>query len=633
MSSALPVIVGFGGYNAAGRSSSFQSYRRMVFDSLPPKEQQKTIVSLACLMGLVQNKKLAYLTPSGHELSAYEVDIQFRTVVLEGTLVRKTTLFDPAAIRGNRRISFPEIKDGCQIFTILRRDMPRNPPSDWQIEDVSGGRVRITTNNLQDVMVECDYELLSKASGQLPEGLDLSRHYNSRFHPRGLQMALLGCSDALHSTGLDWQRILESVRPDQIGVYSSSALSQITEDGFGGLMQNRLRGKRTTTKQVALGLNSMPADFINGYILGSVGHTEAVTGACATFLYVLQAALRDIRSGRRRVAIVGNAEAGITPEISEGFANMGALADDETLCKIDGTLTPDYRRASRPFAENCGFVLAESTQYIVLMDDSLAIELGADIHGAVTNVFVNADGVKKSISAPGVGNYLSFSQAVAAAIAVVGEDTVKSKSFVHAHGSSTPANRVTESDLIQRVAEVFDIHDWPVTAVKAYVGHSISAASGDQLVSALGTFKYDIVPGIKTAQNIASDVSQERAIFPIADLDVSGRPMDVNFINAKGFGGNNATATVLSPQIVNKMLRRRHSRGFDDYLSRRDHVKTAATEYAERADAGQLDVIYRYGEPPLDEKDILIDKKGVSISGFQQSISFESDNSWGDMID
>ena len=36
-------------------------------------------------------------------------------------------------------------------------------------------------------------------------------------------------------------------------------------------------------KQLALGLNTMPADFINAYVLGSVGTTGSVTGACATF--------------------------------------------------------------------------------------------------------------------------------------------------------------------------------------------------------------------------------------------------------------------------------------------------------------------------------------------------------------
>ena len=169
---------------------------------------------------------------------------------------------------------------------------------------------------------------------------------------------------------------------------------------MGGLLKARLRGDRSTAKQLPLSLNSMPADFVNAYVLGSVGHTEAITGACATFLYGLQAAVRDIRSGKRKVAIVGNAEAVVVPEAFEGFSNMSALGSDENLCKLDASTTPDWRRASRPFGENCGFTLAEGTQYVVLMDDALAIELGADIHGAVPEVFINADGVKKSISAP-----------------------------------------------------------------------------------------------------------------------------------------------------------------------------------------------------------------------------------------
>ena len=78
---------------------------------------------------------------------------------------------------------------------------------------------------------------------------------------------------------------------------------------------------------------------------------------------------------------------------------MSALGSDDNLCKIDKSATPDWRRDSRPFGENCGFTLSEATQYIVLMDDQLAIELGADIHGAVPEVFINADGIKKSISA------------------------------------------------------------------------------------------------------------------------------------------------------------------------------------------------------------------------------------------
>ena len=353
---------------------------------------------------------------------------------------------------------------------MAKRDLPKTIPSDWQVRDLDDGTTEITAPSTSSLLVESYYELVAKSAGELPTGFNPSDHYNSRFHPRGLQMALLGASDAIYSLGIPWDKIANSVQPDEVGVYSSSVLSQMCDEGFGGLLQSRLKGNRTTAKQLPLGLNSMPADFINAYVLGSVGHTEAITGACASFLYVLQAAVRDIRSGRRRVAILGNAEAGVTPEIMEGFANMSALASEENLCKLDGTKTADWRRASRPFGDNCGFTLSEATQYIVLMDDALAMELGADIHGAVPDVFINADGVKKSISAPGVGNYISFSKAVATAISIVGAETVQKHSFVHAHGSSTPANRTTESELIDRVAEAFDIDEWPVTAIKAYVG-------------------------------------------------------------------------------------------------------------------------------------------------------------------
>ena len=537
MPHVLPVIVGFGGFNAAGRSSSHQAFRRMLLESLPSSEQHSTIASLACLMGLVRAEGESYIDTQGAELTIETVFEQYQQAVIAGTLVRKIEHFDPANLSGHRKVDFSDQQ--AIIFTMAKRDLPKQLPADWQIRELEDGRVEITTSGEDKHLVSVPYELAAKAAGQLPRGFDLTEHYNARFHPRGLQMALLGASDAIHSMGIPWQKVAAKVRPDEIGVYSSSVFGQVDNQGMGGLFQARLRGERTTAKQVALGLNSMPADFVNAYVLGNVGHTEATTGACASFLYSLQAAVRDLRSGRRRIAVVGNAEAPITPEMSEGFSNMGALGSDENLCKIDGSATPDWRRASRPFGENCGFTLSEATQYIVLMDDLLAIELGADVHGAVPEVFISADGIKKSISSPGVGNYISFSKAVAAAVGIVGIETVQERSFVHAHGSSTPANRVTESELISRVADAFDINDWPVTAVKSYVGHSIAAAGGDQLMSALGTFKYGIIPGIKTVTALAEDVYQKRLNFALND-NISTMKMEVAFINSKGFGGNNA---------------------------------------------------------------------------------------------
>ena len=136
-------------------------------------------------------------------------------------------------------------------------------------------------------------------------------------------MTIVGVTDALRATGIDWQTIMQHVAPDEVAVFAGSIMSQLDENGFGGLMQSRLKGGRVTAKQLALGLNTMPADFINAYVLGSVGTTGSVTGACATFLYNLQKGIELIASGKARVAIVGNSEAPINQECIEGYGAMG----------------------------------------------------------------------------------------------------------------------------------------------------------------------------------------------------------------------------------------------------------------------------------------------------------------------
>jgi acetoacetyl-[acyl-carrier protein] synthase len=447
-------------------------------------------------------------------------------------------------------------------------------------------------------------------------------------------MTVVGVTDALRSVGIDWQRIVQHVAPDEIAVFASCIMSQLDENGFGGMMQSRLKGGRVTAKQLALGLNTMPADFINAYVLGSVGTTGSITGACATFLYNLQKGIEQIASGKARVVIVGSSEAPINQECIEGYGAMGALATEEGLRQIEGKSEVDFRRASRPFGDNCGFTLAEACQFVVLMDDELALELGADIHGAVPDVFINADGFKKSISAPGPGNYLTVAKAVASAVQLLGLDAVRNRSFVHAHGSSTPANRVTESEILDRVAAAFGIEQWPVTAVKAFVGHSLATASGDQVIGALGAFKYGIVPGIKTIDAVACDVHQDHLSLSTEDRKVGDQALDVAFINSKGFGGNNASALVLAPHVTERMLRKRHGQAaFDAYLARREGTRAAAAAYDQQALQGKLDIIYNFGNDMIDDQAISITTEEVKVPGFDQPLVFRKDARYSDMLD
>ncbi|MCV6606551.1 MAG: beta-ketoacyl synthase, partial [Porticoccaceae bacterium] len=94
---ALPVIVAFGGINAAGRSSFHQGYKRTVLDSLCEAEQQKTIAGLACLMNLVSWENDHYVDAEGGTMSEAEVAIEYRQAVLDGTLIRRIedNHFDP----------------------------------------------------------------------------------------------------------------------------------------------------------------------------------------------------------------------------------------------------------------------------------------------------------------------------------------------------------------------------------------------------------------------------------------------------------------------------------------------------------------------------------------------------------
>lgn len=630
--SRLPVIVGFGGYNSAGRSSFHHGFRRTVIESLDPEARQETLTGLAVMMKLVSVVDGDYRSADGETLSKAEIERRYGQQILESTLIRRIErqYFDVDAAHWHKSLTVNA--ETPLTFTTQRKQLPEPLPANWQVEELDGNQVRVTLHDSCEFKVDSYREMAVKSAGQLPTGFEPGELYNSRFHPRGLQLSVVAATDALRSVGIDWQTILDHVQPDEVAVFSSSIMSQLDENGYGGLLQSRLKGHRISAKQLPLGFNSMPTDFINAYVLGSVGITGSITGACATFLYNLQKGIDVITSGQARVVVVGNAEAPITPEIVEGYAAMSALATEEGLRHIEGRDDVDFRRASRPFGENCGFTLAESAQYVVLMDDALALELGADIHGSVPDVFVNADGFKKSISAPGPGNYLTLAKAVASAEQLVGEEGVRRRSFVHAHGSSTPANRVTESELLDRVAGAFGIADWPIAAVKAFVGHSLATASGDQLISALGTFKYGLLPGIKTVDRFADDIHDEH--LSLSMRDVRRDDLEVCFINSKGFGGNNATGVLLSPQVTEKMLRKRHGEAaFADYCARREATREAARRYDEQALKGQFDILYHFGQGMIDDHAIELSPEGIKVPGFRQAIRFKKDERFSDMLD
>ena len=573
----LPVITGFGGINASGRSSDYIGYKNLIFDSLEEKNQIKVLKDLAVTQQKIKLTEGSWKTKTGNSIQLSSYLKRNSNTIRENTLVRKIErdLYDPEGI----------ILDQIQ----------------------------------------------ASAAGQLPAGFNPGQFYSSRQHPKALQMTVFGMSDALGQFGIDWSEIQKKVSPDQIAVFSGGAIGNMDQHGFGGMMQSRMKGSRSSSKNLPFGLVEMSADFINAYILGNVGRTGHVVGACATFLFNLQLGKENIENGNAKVVIVGGAEAPITPEIIDGFFAISALSDDKRMLELQSQLNeptnePNQRKACRPFGENIGMVMGESAQFIILMDEQLALELGAKIYASVQVVASHADGFKNSISGPGVGNYITLAKSVAGANEILDSKSLKNKTYVHAHGTGTPANRTSESHILNEIAKVFGIESWPVTAIKSYLGHSMAVAAGDQLNCVLGTWNEGIIPKIHSITETAEDVFDDNLNFLTEDKIEEPNFYKGAFLNAKGFGGNNASAFILGPDFTLSQIKKRYTKKvLKNYEQKLENTQKSVLEYNKNASKGDYKTIYKFNHEVLEGIDDLeISKEKIKLKGYRKEIKLKS---------
>ena len=638
----LPIIAGFGGINTAGRSSGHHGYRRMVIEALSKEKALETRAAIAALTGKLKRKSEGWVDNEGNAVDLASYITAISGELDQNTLIRELedNLFDPNQLNYHCRANLASTNDRGIEFELKKKQLPTPLPAGWSIKSDTPddpNKVRVNIEQSFEVLLECFRKTDVNSAGQLPTGFKPELLYQARNHPRALQLTVYAASDAINSLGMDWEIIRQHVPPDQIGVYAGSAMGQLDYNGFGGLLQARLLGKKVTSKQMPLGYAEMPSDFINAYLLGNLGTNGTNVAACATFLYNLRQAVKDIQSGSHRVVLVGTTETPIFPESIDGFNTMNALADDASLRKLDGLAPnqrPNYRRACRPFANNSGFTLAESAQFVVLFDDELALKLGANILGAANEVYIAADGHKKSITGPGLGNYLSMAKAVAATKNVIGRDALKNRTFVQAHGTGTPQNRTTESHILSQIAGIFGIENWPIVAVKSYLGHSIASSAGDQLAATLGSFAHGILPGILTIDEIAEDVTQENLDFLLAHRELPLNSIDATIINSKGFGGNNASASILAPHIVEKMLEKRHgANALKDYKKRNEQVVDKMAAYDQAMIEGRNNTIYKFDHNVLGNESLEMNESKISINEIEPPISLEFESSYADMCE
>ena len=464
------------------------------------------------------------------------------------------------------------------------------------------------------------------AAGQFPAGFDPGSFYKSRQHPVGLETTLFGVSDTLGFAGINWDEdIKPTVDPSRVGVFAGPAIGQLDSFGLGGLMQSRLKGKRASSKHLSMSLLEMSADFINAYILGSVGVTGANAGACATFLYNLDLLINGIKEDRLDIGIAGSAEAPINPEVTDGFVATTGIADDKKILAMqerngdDSEI--DYSRACRPFGDNAGLILGEAAQFVLVASLEKAFELGLEIYALAPGIKINADGIKKSISSPGIGNYITMASAV--------NETKQfsddlNKSFVIAHGTGTFQNRSTESHVLSSVASGMELNEWKITGLKGALGHTMGPAAGDELMTAIGFWKHGFIPGINTTKKLAEDVYKDNLNFILEDAEKDKESIDAIYLNAKGFGGNNASAGIISPKIAIDLAKEEFSKNEHlKYQQNKEKVLESSLNYEESCKRGDYRVIYRFNEEVLEGlEDIEISEEGIKLKGFKTPINF-----------
>jgi acetoacetyl-[acyl-carrier protein] synthase len=193
---------------------------------------------------------------------------------------------------------------------------------------------------------------------------------------------------------------------------------------------------------------------------------------------------------------------------------------------------------------------------------------------------------------------------------------------IQAHGTGTPQNRTTESQVLNSIAKAFAV-TWPVCASKCFVGHSLGSAAGDQLGSALGVLTHQILPGIVTVDQCADDVERSHLSFSQAHRQFPDNHFQAAIINAKGFGGNNASAVVLSAQRTQSLLQRRYP-NWRDYQRRLQDTLANQDSFVDRLRNEPLQPIYRYGDHVIEGHQLDITDRQIRLPGHRQAVNLDS---------
>jgi len=299
--------------------------------------------------------------------------------------------------------------------------------------------------------------------------------------------------------------------------------------GIGGLpgiekgAKTLLKGgpRRVSPFYVPSNIINMTSGHLSIYF-GVKGPNFAIATACSTGTHNIGDAFRIIEYGDADIMLAGGSEMATSPTGLAGFANAKALS----------SRNDDPESASRPWdKDRDGFVLSDGAGVLILEEYEHAKKRDANIYGEIIGYGMSADAYHMTApSVDGSGAVMCMRNAIHNA--GLNESDID---YVNAHGTSTPAGDIAETNAIKQVFGK-DTGEICVSSTKSMIGHQLGAAGGVEAIFCLLALRDQVCPPTINHENPD----------PECDLDYvpnEARKMkiDITLSNSFGFGGTNGS--------------------------------------------------------------------------------------------
>lgn len=276
--------------------------------------------------------------------------------------------------------------------------------------------------------------------------------------------------------------------------------------------------KKVPALSVIRGMPNSVANHI-AIAFGLGGPNSTISNACVSSAEAIGNAYQHITRGQLTTAICGGTESLIWETLMTAWCKL----------RVMSTKNEQPQSASRPFdIQRDGMVMADGAGILVLEELGQAQERGATIYAEIIGYGASCDAYH--VTAPNSqGQIRSIQMAMDDARVSPGDIQ-----YIHAHGTGTQLNDVTETQTIKALFESHAYHI-PITAQKAMTGHAIGAAGAMQIIATALSLQHDIL--LPTINLQDPD--------PECDLDyipnqARTKRVDIALSNHFAFGGANA---------------------------------------------------------------------------------------------